>query len=321
MKTSSSLSPIAIFAFNRPDHLRNLFESLEKNKEAISSEAYIFVDSYRTDKEKNQVKKVIRIAQNNQKIFKTLSVIVRDKNLGCKKNIIDGVTEVLNKHQDIIVLEDDIVVGKFFLRYMNSAVKKYKDSKNIFHISSFSEFDDNDKTLSYFSRGMNCWGWATWRDKWHNLSWDTNYLIKKIKQKGRRSFDFDDSAEFFNQLVDNQEKIIDTWAIYWYASIYLNEGLCLNPSKAISINTGNDGSGQRAGLQEINTRLYNGLISIFPDVIEEDQDYFKLLKKIYKKRKGPFKGVLKKILNFLPIYLKKYLFKLYDKISRLKKQA
>jgi len=69
MKTSSSLSPIAIFAFNRPDHLRNLFESLEKNKEAISSEAYIFVDSYRTDKEKNQVKKVIRIAQNNQKNF------------------------------------------------------------------------------------------------------------------------------------------------------------------------------------------------------------------------------------------------------------
>jgi hypothetical protein len=35
----------------------------------------------------------------------------------------------------------------------------------------------------------------------------------------------------------------DSWAIRWYASIFLNNGLCFNPTRSLTINIGHDGSG------------------------------------------------------------------------------
>lgn len=53
--------------------------------------------------------------------FKWGHIIEREKNWGFAENIIDGVTSIVNKYGKIIVLEDDIVTGKYYLRYMKVA--------------------------------------------------------------------------------------------------------------------------------------------------------------------------------------------------------
>ena len=45
-----NLAPIIVFAFNRPEALRNTIHSLLRNTEAQESELYVFVDGARPDK-------------------------------------------------------------------------------------------------------------------------------------------------------------------------------------------------------------------------------------------------------------------------------
>ena len=40
-------APIVIFAYNRPDKLNNLLESLSRNKEINSSNLYFYIDHYK----------------------------------------------------------------------------------------------------------------------------------------------------------------------------------------------------------------------------------------------------------------------------------
>lgn len=54
------LAPIILFAFNRPDALRNTIQSLLLNEEAKSSDLYVFVDGPRSNKpgEEEKVREV-----------------------------------------------------------------------------------------------------------------------------------------------------------------------------------------------------------------------------------------------------------------------
>ena len=79
-----------------------------------------------------------------------------------------------------------MVTSKQFIKFMNFALNYYKDSKKIFHISSHSHFPVNNVSTMqkiYFSKYMNCWGWATWEDRWKKLSFDKNKIDIYFKKK------------------------------------------------------------------------------------------------------------------------------------------
>ena len=61
----------------------------------------------------------------------------QETNKGLAKSIVDGVTELCQEYSRAIVLEDDILVGTYFLRYMNDALEKYKDEENVYQISGY----------------------------------------------------------------------------------------------------------------------------------------------------------------------------------------
>lgn len=238
-------SPIVIFAHNRPKHLNNLIKSLEKNKESTNSTLFIYIDKNKDKENENLNKEVVEVSNKNWNFHK-VEVILREENLGLKNNILSGITEVLNKHKKIIVLEEDLVVSETFLNYMNLALNKYEEEKNVWHISGYS-LDTllNNNKGTYFTQEMYCWGWATWIDRWENLDRNLENKLHESDQKIIKRFNFYGlNKNNHNQLILNDESIIKTWAIYWYQYIFLNDGLCLNPSKSLVKNMGFDGSGE-----------------------------------------------------------------------------
>ena len=112
------LAPIVLFTYNRPWHTKQTIEALQKNELAKESELFIFSDGGKDEaswKKVNEVREYLKTINGFKKVILTF----QDKNIGLADSIISGVTKIVNKYEKIIVLEDDHVTNKFFLKFMN----------------------------------------------------------------------------------------------------------------------------------------------------------------------------------------------------------
>ncbi|HZD41156.1 MAG TPA: hypothetical protein VE131_10570, partial [Terriglobales bacterium] len=235
-------APIALFTYNRPWHTRRTVEALRKNEQAAHSTLYIFSDGPKTAADAAKVWEVRNYIRTIEG-FKSVAIIERERNLGLAESIIGGVTEVLTAYGRIIVLEDDMVSSPYFLSYMNAALWKYKAVDKVMHISGYVlPIDPAGLKETFFYRASSCWGWGTWARAWKHFEYDINKLIPRFDADAKRSFNIDGRYNFWDQMESQRDRKIDSWAIRWYASVFLNHGLCLHPSKSMINNIGLDGS-------------------------------------------------------------------------------
>lgn len=236
-------SPITVFTYNRPDHTKKTVEALQKNKLAGQSDLIIFSDAAKGLQDLAAVEKV-RIYIKSITGFKSVKIVERSKNWGLADSIICGVTQTVRQYGSVIVLEDDIVTSPYFLNYMNDALNYFKEEKKVWHISGWNyPFDNEGLGDIFFWRLMNCWGWATWKDRWNYFEKDAKKLIHEFNKKTIYDFDLSNSGQFWSQVIANHKGKMNTWAIFWYATIFKQKGLCLNPSTSYVKNIGHDGSG------------------------------------------------------------------------------
>ena len=157
MKNSLPLSPIALFVYNRLDNTQATINHLNSNPLASESILYIFSDG---GKDETSWKKVQEVRDYLHTItgFKEIHIIERPENFYLERNIIEGIKQVLNSHETIIVLEDDICTSPVFLEYMNNALDKYADNSKVMHIAGFTNLDIPEKGDTYFTHHMSGWG-------------------------------------------------------------------------------------------------------------------------------------------------------------------
>lgn len=230
-------APIIIFTYNRIQNLKKLISSLSKNPECKSSKAYIFLDGPKTQKDKIKSDEIFMYLKNI-KVFCSLKIFYRKKNLGSAKNILDGINYVSNQETKFVVLEEDLIVSNDFLYFCNKMLNLYKNKKNIWHINCwvFDNLKSNDKF--FFSTHMSCWGWATWSDRWKKFKKiKKQHIHCNISKKFRKKFDFLNTGSFIG-LILNHKKKINTWAVYWYYKIFISKGITITPYKTLVINTG-----------------------------------------------------------------------------------
>jgi len=236
-------APICLFVYNRPWHTQQTIEALQLNELANQSDLIIFSDSPKNEHAWASVKEVrdyLKIISG----FKSIRIIERQENWGLAKSIIHGVSDVVNQYGKVIVVEDDLVTSPHFLRFMNEALEIYKDETKVFGITGYSYPIKSDKVGStYFLKAEGCWSWATWQRAWNFFEKDTYKLLNIFTKKMIYEFNFDNSENFFSQVIDNKNGKINSWAVYWYATIFLNEGLFLCPKYSFTRNIGFDGSG------------------------------------------------------------------------------
>lgn len=298
-------APIAIFTFIRLQKLKRLINNLKKNKLSKKSEVYIFSD-YSLDS-KNKILK-IRSYLKSIKGFKKINLIFRKKNYGNGKNIIDGINHVLKKRDKVIVLEDDLKIGKNFLYFMNICLSTFKNQRKIWHISgwNFNININNDNDI-FFCKLMHCWGWATWKNRWKYFDKNPKKLIEYFKQNKSkiREFNVNGKLSYYNQILKNRDGIINTWAVFWYATIFKNKGLCVTPNDSIVINDGFDYYSTHIHPKHIHNVIYKNKLSNkmkfkIPCKIEEYKDFIPKFEKFFKSKiNWKLKGIsyLKKIIN------------------------
>ncbi len=244
------LAPVVLFVYNRPEHTRRTLEALAKNELASESLLYIYADGLNanaTDEPRRLVEQTREVIRE-KRWCKEVTIIESPENKGLARSIEEGVTQVINQHGRIIVLEDDVITSPGFLRYMNEALDIYQDDERVVHISGYM-FPVNKKLPNtFFYNTASCWGWATWRRAWQYYEQDAIKLLVGITESNRESeFNIEGTFPFLEHLRMNTTGEIRTWAVKWYASFFLKNGFALHPYPSLTNNIGNDGSGINSG--------------------------------------------------------------------------
>jgi putative methyltransferase (TIGR04325 family) len=244
-------APIALFAFNRPDHLKLTLTALAANDLAAESDLFVFCDGPRSEAEKTRTSAVREVAHAAFG-FRSTTVIAKERNQGLAASIISGVTQLVEQYGVVIVLEDDLVTSPHFLRYMNDGLKIYADNPIVASIHGWCfSHDVSDPPETFFLPGADCWGWATWKRAWDKFEPDAGKLLTEINRRSlAHAFDINGAYGYTSMLKDALEGRVDSWAIRWHASAYLATMYTLYPSRTLVRNIGLDASGTHCGKAE-----------------------------------------------------------------------
>ena len=128
-------TPILFLVFNRPDTTKKVFESIKAIK---PKRLYISCDGARLDNEndKEKIKEVKEIFKNIDwecQVYKRF----RDKNLGCKLAVIDGINWFFDQEEEGIILEDDTLPSNSFYNFCEFMLEKYRENKVVMHIGGY----------------------------------------------------------------------------------------------------------------------------------------------------------------------------------------
>lgn len=282
-----NLAPIALFVYNRPQHTERTLQFLQQNELATESHLYIFSDGAKTDQDKEKVAAVRKIIKKADG-FKSVKVIESKANAGLANSVIAGVTQLIAQYDQVIVFEDDLVTSPHTLAYFNNALNHYREEEKVMHIGAYMYPLKSDQlSQSFFYRAATSWGWATWGRAWKNFEPDIDVLIKQFDKKKKAAFSIDNKMNFWKQMLEFKKGKNNSWAIRWYASIFLKGGITLNPSQSLVNNIGHDGTGVHSGINDIYNVIINPKpIVEFPTVIAEDPIAYKAIKSFLIKRKG-----------------------------------
>ena len=243
----NQLAPILLFAYNRPDHLRRCVSSLLANELAAESDLYIYADAAR-DETSIELVEQVRAHIRTVTGFNSVTVIERDENWGLARNIIDGVTNQVNRYGRVIVLEDDLVLAPHFLQFMNDALDEYEDEPRVGHIQACDFTRDASLSDTFLIKFTGSWGWATWQRAWQHFNPNGQELLDQLEQRHlARTFDFNGKYGFTRMLRRQIEGKNNSWAIRWNASLFLADILSLNVGRSLVSNQGFDGSGTNCG--------------------------------------------------------------------------
>jgi hypothetical protein len=302
-----NFAPIALFVYNRPQHTERTIKFLKQNELAAESRLFIFSDGAKTKQDEDKVKEVRELLKRTDG-FKSIEIIESKENLGLANSIIAGVSRLTTAYQQVIVFEDDLISSPYTLTYFNEALNIYREENKVMHIGAYMyPLKNEDLPDSFFYRAATSWGWATWERAWQNFEPNINTLMEQFDAKKKNEFAIDNTMNFWKQMKDFKRGKNNSWAIRWYASIFLKDGLTLNPSQSLVNNIGHDGTGVHSGMNDIYNVIINPKpIVKFPKLIAEDKVAYEAIKNFLATRKG---NMMVRIKRFVKERLAKYFSK------------
>lgn len=264
-KEKKYCAPVILFVYKRPEHTKQCVQALKHNIMAEHTDLYIFSDGPKTEKDAeavNFVRNYIHTLET-EGIFQKVSVVESEKNKGLAASIIAGVTQIINEYGRAIIVEDDLITSKDFLQFMNGALDYYADIPKVGSVSGHtypvSYLDSYQKDI-YLIRKGECWGWATWKDRWEKVDWSVasypEYLKNRKMQKEFKRLEYG-----LDRMLKWQMKgKLDSWAVRWCYHLFREGLLTVYPSASRTKNIGIDGSGTHCQADNRKTVcLYEGI--------------------------------------------------------------
>ncbi len=241
-------TPILFIIFNRPDSTKKVFEAIEQAK---PSRLYIAADAPRTGNLNDEANcKPARAITENINWPCEVKRLYQKKNLGCGLAVSEAINWFFSQNEEGIILEDDCLPHPDFFIFASEMLDKFRDNKKIISINGSNlGYHLKDGNSYTFSRFMNMWGWATWKDRageidykitdWKNQNKPLFWLYKHLRQ-----YLFDLDLNWYKFWGIKFDKVVEdekfTWDWQWMYHQLKNRQLSVVPATNLVSNIGFD---------------------------------------------------------------------------------
>ncbi|MEO6096905.1 MAG: class I SAM-dependent methyltransferase [Fibrobacteria bacterium] len=245
-KTDPRDIPVALVAYRRPEHTRQVIESLER--QGVRN-LYIFCDAAKGNGDEADVRATRKLVEGISWIKPELHFV--ENNRGLARSVMAAADHVLSRHETVVLLEDDCVPQRHFFGFMANALDKYRDDESVYGVSGYTVPLQPDLLRRYpqdvyFCPRISSWGWATWKRAWKQLDRDLVSVCRKVLDA---RIDLDQGGDDIKFSIEGmlQGHVKDVWTLPWVLSVYLNRGCFVYPTVSHIDNIGMDGSGVHCG--------------------------------------------------------------------------
>lgn len=250
------MTPLAFFCYARPEHTRQTLAALAANRRSDEIALTVFCDGPRTPEALPKIaetRAMLHAQLDADDTFGSVEFVEREGNLGLTRSIIDGIGKLLERAEQVIVIEDDIVTAPAFLDYVLTGLDAYRDHPRVGSVTGYTPdavsaaIPDDYGTDIFFSPRFSAWGWATWRDRWRKVDHTLpDYPAFKNDLAAQLAFNLC-GGDVTRMLYHAAERGLDTWDIQTAFSFFLQRRLTAMPCRSLVENIGLDGSGVHCG--------------------------------------------------------------------------
>lgn len=229
------MHPLILTCYNRPEHTRIVINELRRYK---PEPMYVFVD-----KSDNKVVQNLVLSEID---WTHPHYWFASRHIGLKRNILYAVNYVFERHETMILLEDDCLPGPYFFEYINMCLDKYADNPKVMSINGYTiPLPETDYPWDvYFNQRIGTWGWATWKRAWKHYQANLPHALSEASD---RKIDLTVSGRDIPRIIlDSVLGRNDAWSSGWVLGVFLNNGYCVYPTKSHIHNFGFDGSATNA---------------------------------------------------------------------------
>ena len=139
------------------------------------------------------------------------------------------------------MVEEDVQVSPFFLRFMNDALQRYAEDDRVLSVGAWNYFaKELEQEQVFFYRYPDSIAWATWQRAWQLFERDGVRLRDELLRTGRmNALEADGQVAYFAPMLQAQiDGKVDSWAIRWTATSVLHGKLNLFPGISLAKHLG-----------------------------------------------------------------------------------
>jgi len=236
-------TPVVLILYKRIDAIVQHMEIL---RQVQPEKLYLVGDAAKTG-DAETAKLVQQVREKAQDVIWPCQVttIFAEENMGCDRRIISGLDEVFQQEEAAIILEDDCIPDVTFFRYCDEMLATYRDNPDVFYVSGNHLCPWQQETSSYiFSRRGDTWGWATWANRWQQMSTNFEKEWNSIKSQRLLQQQMGTSAgeAYIRELEHYKNQSIIPWDYQWHARCLAYGKKVIVPGVNLVSNIGFDGA-------------------------------------------------------------------------------
>tara|TARA_Y100000389_G_scaffold163800_1_gene167207 strand:- start:1869 stop:2891 length:1023 start_codon:yes stop_codon:yes gene_type:complete len=312
-------APVILFTYNRLEVLSKTIESLRNNLLIEETDLFIFSDGPKQDNYEDKIKvdKVRNYLKSLTQFTKTFNYYEQESNLGLARSVTQGISSISEQNKNFIVLEDDLITSKYFLKYMNHSLEKFQDNPKVWNINGMGinkfkiNIPESYEYSTYFTFRPSSHGWGSWSDRWQKGEWN-NEKIKKEIFNIQTLLKFNRGGrDLIEMLIQQLNGRVDSWAINWCYTISKNNGICISPVNSyVSAQPDVDGTHIKGYVEILDNDLSKSLkINTYPESEKINYEIAKNLSLIYSTKKPSLlvqnSLTIKQVMEYI-VFIKKY---------------